>query len=159
MQTNEVLAWLKSVSWLGSLGGHTDTQFPYVTNIVEAKKLMLSRKYAIVQSEASNSIRDFFYDRRRQAEIQDWNETVTTIKSEFISCFDFSKLMRVFDIKSTHTVVAAVRWDLITLAMFKRYGNEMEDSKLHQLRAIYEAGHIACGWTGKSFPDGDYVVF
>lgn len=159
MQAAEVIASLKSVSWLGSLGDHTDAQFPYVTDIMEAKKLMLSRKYSTAQAEALSSIRDFFYDRRRQAEIQDWNEAVTTIKSEFISCFDFSKLMQIFDIKSTHTVVAAVRWDLITLAMFKLYGNEMEDSKLHQLRAIYEAGHIACGWTGKPFPDGEYLVF
>ena len=159
MQINEVLAWLKSVSWLGSLGDHADEQFPYVTDIAEAKKLMLSRKFSTAQAEAISSIRDFFYDRRRQAEIQDWNDCVTLIKSDFINGFDFSKLERAFGRGGVKTIVSAVEWDIGTLAQFMRYGDEMGDSKLHQLRAIYEAGHIAGGWTGKSFPEGDYMVF
>ena len=135
--------------------GGINFQCEYIDSLEKALKHLESRKWDLIQTERLGDISANLSKYHKEAS-RTWNDAVATVRAE-IYPFVLEKVESL-QIESSHISIIKknVRYDIIAIATSIIY-QDLYRSEFHKrILDIYMAGHLPCGWCGKS--DRGYLI-
>lgn len=155
---DSMLDRVRRINWFEHCGERSEISIDsglrimYVDSLDDAIKYGGSDKWHNFTLEAKNQLTSYLHDKFR-TDYQKWNDVVMEIKNEL----DFEALFSGVQLGLSEQVASSVfdnvRWDILGLLMADAYRKTNHKQRFFlNLLAIYEAGHLPCGWVGKKGP-------
>ncbi len=152
--------------WFGHCGEIVTKQFPFPISIASDVTAVIanaqSELWEDIRTEAQGELTGYLAKHHYDSYGGHWNRlgnlAYERLKKEVMPTIDLS-LQRI----GAHVLSANVLVDLVRIALWSAYRKRFKrvPDFFEKLLAIYEQGHLPCGWKGDldAWPVGTLVVF
>lgn len=158
----EFLTMLEDIPWLASCG--QPVQVPpgaeRIHSWADAEIACCAMQWETVTIDARNELLSFLqsHDRRR---FNHWYEYVAEAKEVIVKPLS-TRLWQPYAQRHGvgSEVISCMEWDILAAAMEHAYRGLPDMPQFFtRLLAVYQSGHFPCGWTSKSFAEGQVIAW
>ena len=146
--------------WFSRCGMRDEFSFEvdYLDEAECVEQYIASSKWENVCLEKRGDFTSYLSLNYREEYRKSWNVLVREVKEKFFpSVLDKVQCsLREKDLPLS--CVDDIKFNLLNLFMFNFYSDYYKDEFWDNMLAIYLAGHLPCGWSGK-FPEGKFIVY
>ena len=155
-------ARLEAIAWFAHLGDRSDVDvsipFRFANSWDEAVASCSSLEWENTELAAQNQLTLWLHNNHR-AKYQEWNPFVIAHKNNTIAPLIECKIQPIEKQLATDVLTPSVQWDILGALMENTYLDLSHTSTFFlELLAVYESGHLPCGWSGE-WPAGELVVY
>ncbi len=129
--------------------------FAAVTSPEEAARLALSPEWSDFRLERRNDLTAAVAVRLQQRG-SEWSKCARAFGEFFDSHVSTTLAERLVTAKLPDSLLAIVRWDIITYMQELNYSDVLRPAFFQSLWHVYTQGHLPCGWLGV-FPEGKLI--
>lgn len=148
---------LNNINWFSRLGErYSVPNVKLAVSLDEANDCLSSPEWENVTLEESNNISGYL-SAKHQIIFQEWNELAKEAK-DFLRNELVRKIPHLdgFDNK---LLLQCLEWDVVHYLIEDAYKDNLKKPLFFaSLIAVYESGHLPCGWDGE-WPEGNLVIY
>ena len=153
---------LQAIVWFGNFGDQADIDisipFRFANSWDDAVASCTSVEWENTELAAQNQLTLWLHNNHK-AKYQDWNKFVVAHKENTINPLIEGKIQAIEKRLATNVLTPSVQWNILGALMENTYLYLSHTSTFFlELFAVYESGHLPCGWVG-DWPSGELVVY
>lgn len=153
---------IEEIKWMENCGKNVclniNIKYTQVDNLEEAYKKLKMVEWENTTLEARNELTSFLYIHDEDKYAQ-WNDIALEIR-DYLKNNVVTKLeKKQKELGLGDIFTQTVRWDIQSAMMEYEYRESKHNlTFFDNLLAVYEAGHLPCGWVGK-YPNGALLIY